>query len=150
MKSSFKYASASQMVQMIDHYFDYIKGEPFPDASTDTPKLKKQWIREPEMPTLRGLVLFLKFNSIADFKKHEKYEKHRKSLRYARLRIEAAYEQQLFQKTTGAIFALKSMGWNDKPEATKTSTEAHKTLKVEITSTGPKPAATEKEVDVLI
>jgi hypothetical protein len=137
MKSSFKYASASQMVQMIDHYFDYIKGEPFSDTSTDTTKLKKQWIREPEIPTLHGLALFLEFNSIAEFKKHEHYEKHRKSLRYARLRIEAAYEQLLFEKPTGAIFALKNMGWTDKPEPTKLLAESHKTLKVEITNTGP-------------
>jgi len=148
METSFKYARAPRRMQMVNDYFEYVKGEPSPDTSTTG--LKKKWIREPEIPTIRGLALFLNFKNIADFEDHEKKRSHRKPLRYARFRIEAAYEQLLFEKPTGAIFALKSMGWTDKPEATKTLTESHKTLKVEITSTGPKPASTEKEVDVLI
>jgi hypothetical protein len=150
MKTSFKYACASRRMQMVNDYFEYVKGEPSPDTSAKTTGLKKSCVREPEIPTIRGLALFLNFKNIADFEEYEKKRSHRKPLRYARFRIEAAYEQLLFEKPTGAIFALKSMGWNDKPEATKTSTESHKTLKVEITSTGPQPASTEKEVDDLI
>jgi hypothetical protein len=146
MKAFFKYAPASQMMQMINDYFVFVKGELQTNSSTETTKLNQRWLREPEVPTLRGLALFLEFKSIADFERYEKKEKHRKALRYARLKIEAAYEQQLFEKPTGAIFALKNMGWDDKPGAKQVS--APNTLKVEITTTGPDTARNEKEVKI--
>jgi hypothetical protein len=150
MKTSFKCASAPQRMQMINDYFEYVRGDLSPETSTATAKQNKSSQRKPEIPTLRGLALFLEFKSLEDLERYEHLKHFRKCLRYARLKIEAAYEQQLFTKPTGAMFALKSMGWSEKPTATKPSTETHKTLKVEMTSTGPKPASTEKEVDVLI
>jgi hypothetical protein len=152
MKTSYKFKNAQQLGELIDDYFLYIKGEyelTQPKGRSAKP-IQKIYSREPEFPTISSLALFLGFDSMIDFKQYEEMRKYSRPFKHARLRIEAAYQQLLFEKPTATIFALKSMGWNDKPGATKTSTETHKTLKVEMTSTGPKPASTEKEVDVLI
>lgn len=133
------------MMQAINNYFEFIKGESQPVNSAASSKTGKEWIRAPEIPTLRGLALFLEFKSVAELERYEQKKNHRKALRYARLKIEAAYEQQLFETATGAIFALKNMGWTDKPEKAKSSASS-KTLRVEITNTGPIPATSEKEV----
>lgn len=143
MKTSLKFKTASQLVQLIDAYFIHIKGEL--KATTKTSS-RKVWIREPEAPSCSSLALFLGFCSMDDYRTYEQKKRYRQGLGYARLRIEAAYEQQLFEKPTGAIFALKAMGWNDKPDAAATSASNTKTLKVEITNTGPIPAGSEKEV----
>lgn len=148
--SSLKFKTAPQLLQLIDDYFIHIKGEYEYQQVKSSPgaaKLKT-WIREPEPPTLSNLALYLGFNSMDQFKQYEKRAGLIKPFRYAKLRVEAAYEQQLFEKPTGAIFALKNAGWNDKPGTKHTG--ATKTLKVEITNTGPVPAGNEKEVDVLI
>jgi hypothetical protein len=146
MRASFKYANASQMMQMINDYFVFVKGELQPASLTETTKLNQRWLREPTVPTLRGLAVFLEFKSIDELEQYEQKPKHCKSLRYARLKIEAAYEQMLFEKPTGAIFALKNMGWSDNA-ATKQASVS-KTFKVEITNSGPPPAGTEKEVAI--
>ncbi|MDB5115948.1 MAG: hypothetical protein JWQ79_1440 [Mucilaginibacter sp.] len=60
--------------------------------------------------------------------------------------MEAAYEKKLhYQSSTGAIFALKSLGWNEKAENEKSASLA-KTIKVKIIESGPQPASSEKEV----
>jgi hypothetical protein len=146
MRASFKYASASQMMRMINDYFVFVKGELQPASSTETTKLNQRWLREPTVPTLRGLAVFLEFKSIDELERYEKKLNYRKSLRYARLKIEAAYEQMLFEKPTGAIFALKNMGRNDNAATNQAGTA--NTLKIEITNSGPPPACSEKEVAI--
>lgn len=145
MSTSFKSATASGRMQAIDNYFDFIKGEPQPTTATGSSKTTKEWIRAPEVPTLRGLALFLKLKNLEDLELSEQKKRYRKALRYARLKVEAAYEQQLFEKPTGAIFALKSMGCTDKP---KSASVTNKTLKIEIINSGPLPAKSEKEVSL--
>ena len=67
-------------------------------------------------------------------------------LKWGHLRIEASYEKKLHaQSATGAIFALKNMGWNERSD-NKPAEEVPKTVKVEIHESGPKPAESEKEV----
>ena len=150
MNTSSKFKNPRELLQLIDAYFLYIKGEYKLKPAKDNAEMPtgKIWIREPEPPTFCNLALYLGFNSMEDFKSYEKRATYSKPLQYARLRIEAAYEQLLFEKPTGAIFALKSMGWTDKRETNSSVAETNKTLKVEITTSGPNPAGNEKEVAV--
>ena len=71
---------------------------------------------EPEPATISGMALFQGFSSKLEFEAYKETSKHAAILKQGRLRIEAAYEARLYQTPTGVIFALKTMGWNDKPE----------------------------------
>lgn len=69
------------------------------------------------VPTISGLCLFLGFESRQSFYDYEKKEGFTYTVKRARLFIEVEYEEQLQHgNTTGAIFALKNMGWRDKTE----------------------------------
>lgn len=155
-----KIESRDQLNQLIDNYFIYIKGEKAP-AATRTKKTalktaaatpaatakKTTCLREPEPPTITGLALFVGFNSMQIFEDYEKKGKFGAALKRGRLRIEAVYEKKLHQQSpTGAIFALRNMGWQDKGDSRATTGLAMKTLKIQIIETGPTPAASEKEV----
>jgi hypothetical protein len=86
--------SAEELQAQIDQYF------------ADTP-IKNQ--------TITGLALFLGFESRQSFYDYE--EKFSYIIKRARLHIEHAYECKLSEgQPTGAIFALKNMGWKDKSE----------------------------------
>jgi DNA-packaging protein gp3 len=141
----------AELKKLIDDYFDYIEGDyyeaekPAKDGKTTT--IEKIWDRDPEPPTLAGLMLFLGFTSRQLFDSYCTEGEFADVLNRGRLRIEACYEKKLHsQSATGAIFALKSLGWNEKPEITKKDAEIFKTLKIEIIETGPTLAANEKEV----
>lgn len=74
---------------------------------------------EIEVPTISGLAYFLGFASRQSFYDYEKQEGFSYTIKRARLFIETEYEEQLQHgNTTGAIFALKNMGWKDKVEST--------------------------------
>ncbi|RYZ94856.1 MAG: hypothetical protein EOP47_26995, partial [Sphingobacteriaceae bacterium] len=96
--------------------------------------------------TLSGLILFLGFESRADFDSYEKNGAFAGTLKRGRLRIEAEYEKKLhFQSPTGAIFALKKLGWDDRTnEEHITSTIT--TLKIEVVNTGFVPVSSENQV----
>jgi hypothetical protein len=97
-------------------------------------------------PTITGLALYLGFNSREEFEAYINKGKFAHLIKRACLQIEAIYEKKLIQPSpSGAIFALKSLGWNEKPEE-KTNDGKSKTLKVKIIESGPKPADNEKEV----
>lgn len=67
--------------------------------------------------TVTGIALFLGFESRQSFYDYEKHEEYSYIIRKARLRVENGYENKLFTNSpTGAIFALKNMGWTDKIE----------------------------------
>jgi len=105
------------------------------------------WDREPEPATFAGLTLYLGFNSRQEFDDYEQNGAYAHLLKRAKLRIEASYERKLHnQSSTGAIFALKSMGWNERTDTISTAELLPKTIQIEIIETGPAPAATEKEV----
>lgn len=143
--------SAAVLADRIDEYFMYIEGEPQAEQppikeNSKTSAAQKAWEREPEFATISGMALFLGFTSKQEFEAYEQSGKHAQVLKRARLRVEAAYEARLHQTPTGVIFALKTLGWNDKPETIKPSTKTDDTLKIEIINTGPLPAGSEKEV----
>ena len=67
--------------------------------------------------TITGLALELGFCSRQSLYDYEKIEEFSYMTRKARLMVENGYEKSLFSKfSTGAIFALKNMGWKDKSE----------------------------------
>lgn len=74
-----------------------------------------------ENPTITGLAYHLGFESRQSFYHYEQYEDHLYTMKRARLKIESLYENRLFGTTpTGAIFALKNLGWDDKQQIDNT------------------------------
>ncbi|MEN0053641.1 MAG: terminase small subunit [Mucilaginibacter sp.] len=143
--------SALILATRIDEYFVYIEGEPLADQppvkeNSKSVTAQKAWEREPEFATISGMALFLGFTSKQEFEAYEQNGKYAQVLKRGRLRVEAAYEARLHQTPTGVIFALKTLGWNDKPETIKPTTKTDDTLKIEIINSGPLPAGSEKEV----
>jgi hypothetical protein len=67
--------------------------------------------------TISGLAYFLGFTSRSTFYEYENKIEFSDNIKKAKLRIEMSYEETLQDKApTGAIFALKNMGWSDKTE----------------------------------
>ena len=106
-----KYKTAIDLQEKIDQYFNS--------------GLKKRIVllgREPNqvpieipVPTITGLAYYLGFDSRQSFYDYEQKEQFSYTIKRARLFIEQEYEEQLHHgNTTGAIFALKNMGWYDK------------------------------------
>jgi hypothetical protein len=144
------FKSVKELNRRVDAYFAHIAGEYEEQETTvkkDT-KTKKVYTREAEPPTLTGMALYVGFNSRQDFETHESKGRFSVALKRARLRIETEYEKKLHsQPATGAIFALKSMGWNEKPD--KEATDTHSgVLTVDVHEHGPKLASNEQEVEI--
>jgi len=69
------------------------------------------------VPTITGLALFLGFESRQSFYEYEEKPEFTYTIKKARTFIEREYEELLQTgNVTGAIFALKNMGWKDKSE----------------------------------
>lgn len=78
-------------------------------------KFPNQKAIEVPVPTITGLCFYLGFESRQSFYDYKKREKFSYTIKRARLFIEQEYEEQLqFGNVTGAIFALKNLGWIDK------------------------------------
>ena len=74
------------------------------------------------VPTISGLAIFLGFESRQSLYDYEKRDEFSYTIKRARLFIEREYEEQLqVGNTTGAIFALKNMGWKDRTEVENTN-----------------------------
>jgi hypothetical protein len=152
MKNKQPKFTADRLNIRIDEYFAYIKGEyQIEDngvkCAKTTAAKKKTWLREPEPATITGLAFFLGFNSRHAFDDYETNGKFAHILKRGRLGIEAEYEKKLHQQpASGAIFALKNMGWNEKPDNKFPAEASPKSLKIKIIESGPAPASTEKEV----
>lgn len=147
------FASADELDKLITQYFNQTAGEHHLEqpkekqskAKPDTAE-QKVWDREPEPATITGLALYLGFNSRQAFEDYEAKGKFADHLKRARLRIMADYEKKLHvTSSAGAIFALKSMGWNERAD-NKASDEITTILKVEIIQSGPQLASSEQEV----
>lgn len=151
---SYKFTSTDGLTNLINAYFKYIEGEyrveTIPVKKSAEPAEfteRKIIIRDAEPATIAGLALYLGFDSKQEFDACEKRGKFAKLIKRARLRVETAYEKKLYQQSSsGAIFALKSMGWNEKPDNNPTPMITVKTFKVKIIESGPQPAANEKDV----
>jgi hypothetical protein len=147
------FPDAEDILRRINAYFDYTSGEfHIEEKPAKKPKdgpgpEQKIWDREPEPATFTGLALFLGFNSLQEFEDYEKNGEYAFAVKRGHLRVESVYEKKLHQQSpTGAIFALKKMGWNDRAEAGNENIPVFKTLKIEIMETGPQPVNSEKEV----
>jgi len=146
MKKSF--TKAAQLDELITHYFN--QADQHTQEQANTKKVSaasaKKDKAQPWMPTLTGLTLHLGFSSKQDFEEYESNGKFADRLKRARLQIETFYEKKLHtQYTSGAIFALKSLGWNERPE-TKPNEPSDTAMKIEVIITGPKLASSENEV----
>ena len=124
----------AKLVNLIESYFE---------KALNPPKSKDK-IHEP--PTITGLALHLGFKSKEDFELYETRGTFGGTITRARFRIMAYYESRLhYPSPIGAIFALKTMGWDIKPKTTKAASRV-KSIKVKLIETGPQPASSEKEV----
>jgi hypothetical protein len=144
--------SRSDLEDCINNYFKYIEGEfelaiPPAKSAKETGRLaQKIWLREPEPSTISGLAYYLGFESRQAFDQYEVSGKYGTELKRGRLRIETEYEKKLhFTSSTGAMFALKAMGWNEK---TETMPILNETITVHIIDGGAQPASSEKEVEL--
>jgi hypothetical protein len=76
-------------------------------------------------PTITGVAIALGFESRQSFYDYEEKPEFTYIIKKARLRVENGYEKQLYEGApTGAIFALKNMGWKDKSEVENSGTMA--------------------------
>ena len=72
---------------------------------------------EGEPVTWTGMALYLGFASRSAMDEYAKYDEFLYSVKRAKAFVERAYERRLSgHSPTGAIFALKNMGWSDKQE----------------------------------
>lgn len=72
--------------------------------------------------TISGLCYFLGFADRRSFYDYEKKPEFAHTIKRARLYIECEYEKLLHNaNVTGAIFALKNLGWHDKTETDVTT-----------------------------
>ena len=90
-----------------------------PPIYDDPNKLEKKindyFKQEDEKFTITGLCLFCGFESRQSFYEYENKEEFTYIIKRARMLIENMYEQRLQTNApTGAIFALKNMGWEDR------------------------------------
>jgi len=74
--------------------------------------------------TLTGLILHLGLSSRQSLDEYKNYTGFSDSVKRAKAVIENAYEERLHgTAATGAIFALKNMGWSDKQELDHSSSD---------------------------
>lgn len=145
--------TAAELTDRVEGYFSSIRGAPKPETKTQLRSRKKESDtskdiaigKEGEPALLTGLALYLGFCSLDDFEAYEQKGVYKKILKEARLRVEVEYERRLHQPApTGAIFALRCMGWSDK--AREPNTVKAGKLAVIVTETGQPLATSEKDV----
>jgi hypothetical protein len=67
--------------------------------------------------TITGVALALGFSSVVTLYEYQKRPEFKRSVKRARTLVENAYEKRLHaHNPTGAIFALKNMGWSDRQD----------------------------------
>ncbi|MDB5158761.1 MAG: hypothetical protein JWR50_3468 [Mucilaginibacter sp.] len=127
-----KFSTRKSLTNLIETYFEQVPGD-----------LKSKG-EKPEPPTVSGLALFLGFNSKEDFDTYELKGRFASAVKRARFTVMAYYESRLhYPAPTGAMFALKSMGWYEKAAKKHRKVSS---IKVQLIETGPEPASSEKEV----
>lgn len=112
------YSSVEELKLAIDKYFN----EDHKIRTVLIGKAPNQTKVELPVITITGLTMYLGFESRQSFYDYEKNEEFSYIIKRARLFVENEYEEQLQHgNTTGAIFALKNMGWIDKQELDHTT-----------------------------
>ena len=143
--------SNSELENLIRGYFNSLQNEfqLTKDNPADSPAntSKKSTPKEQHNPALlTGLALHIGFASMAEFEQYEHKGKYKKTLKAGRLMVQQEYELKLHQSApTGAMFALRCMGWADKPAA-EPGSNLSKKLKIEVITSGPAIVTTEKDV----
>jgi hypothetical protein len=141
------FKTARKLANKTEAYFRYIEGEW--RVETKLGKEQKIYSREPEPATITGLALFIGFNSRQELDDYEQHGEFGYVISRSRLQVEALYEKKLHQQApSGAVFALRSMGWKEKPDDYLINETRIASLKIEIVDSGLKTA--EKEAEVLI
>jgi len=137
------FKSAKKLDELIGQYF----GDTV-DSSEDKKQIKAQKSKAATSSyTFAGLAFHLGFSSSQELEDYELNGKFAEKIKRARLRVMAGYEKKLHvTSSTGAIFALKSSGWNGRPEPKPTDDALNTVVKVEIVQTGPPLATAENEV----
>ena len=106
-----KYKNKDELQKKITEYFE--NGMRKRQVVVGPPANKS--IVEIPVPTITGLALFLGFESRQSFYDYEKNNEFSYTIKKSRTFIEREYEELLSTgNVTGAIFALKNMGWIDK------------------------------------
>jgi len=129
------YKTAEELTEKIDEYFNEgVKTRSFLLGHGATIRIETI-----PVPTISGLALFLGFSSRQSFYDYEKNTEFSYTIRKARLFIETEYEEQLqVGNTTGAIFALKNLGWHDKSEVVNKNLNSKELTDEEITELSKK------------
>lgn len=144
------YKSKIRLLSCIAEYFKQIDSEDptgKPDDSQKAAVTVKSKKADHEQATFTGLALFLGFNSLEEFNNYEANGRYSALVKRARLRVEAGYEKKLHTTSaTGAIFALKAMGWKERSVNEVAPAETNTSFKMVILPSETQPAAHEKEV----
>lgn len=114
--------SPEMMKELIDEFFE--------NPPKKTVIIQGNQIEVPAI-TITGLAIHLGFDSRQSFYDYEKKPKFSYILKRARLFVENNYEFLLTNGSTptGAIFALKNMGWSDRQELDHQSSDGSMTPK---------------------
>jgi len=126
-------------------------GQPVPSKGATGQKRVKSILMtgKHDPPTITGLALHLGFDSLEDFERYENKGRYAVHLKRGRLLVAAAYEKKLHNTNpSGAIFALKNLGWNQEKGEDKTTSKEPSSLQIKIIETGPPLASDEKEVEI--
>lgn len=109
------FETPEELQTKVDEYFELCKYEVIKDAVSGEEVMKGDTI------TISGLALYLGFESRQSFYDYEKLPEFSYIIKKARFKVECSYEKRLDSRNpTGAIFALKNMGWKDKQEVEST------------------------------
>lgn len=124
-----KYSSPKELSEKIDDYFKNGVREKKVVVGHG-PTKRTEMI---PVPTITGLAIHLGFASRQSMYDYEKMPEFSYTIKRARLFIEREYEEMLqVGNTTGAIFALKNLGWQDKSEVLNTNVNSTELSKEEI------------------
>lgn len=105
------YKSAKELEDAIKKYFQ----EDHKTRKVVVGKAPNNEVIELPVITITGLAHYLGFASRQSFYDYEEKVEFSYIIKRARLEIEINYEEQLqYGNVTGAIFALKNMGWDDR------------------------------------
>lgn len=123
------YELPEQMIERLDGYFEYIKGEK-EMRKTQVPANNRNgyieideevWIRQPEPPTVTGMCLFLGFSGRSALTKYKtEHTGFVDVIKWALACVAHGYEKNLHTRNClGSMFALKNIAaedWKDKTE----------------------------------
>ena len=114
------FSSAEEIINKLEEYFNLWAYRSL--GNEETEDLIKARALFGNKPTIVGLALFLGFASRQSLYDYMKKDEFSYPIKRAISFIEMGYESMLDSKScTGAIFALKNMGWKDKNETDITS-----------------------------